>query len=313
MYVSLDAGGMRLLRRDDPSDDGGGPMEDDGGGGPMEDDGGGGPMEDDGGGPMEDDGGGGPMEDDGGGPMEDDGGGPMEDDGGGPSDGDGGPSDGDGGPSDGDGGPSDGDGGPSDAADDVDDDADVERRSIRQLGLLGKRLRISSIPAGATFGSGPRCKFPIPPKLLENVDFLELLGYFMGDGTAYPSSDDGSCRMMLRSAERREVWRYGTRIKLFFPQLRAFIKDVPDEQLDPECKKVEAETRRPQYQLNVSGPTQADENYVVVTDKNRHEWRNPAYLREEIHVPDDVIGAALRPPPGWPGVVVPRRKRETRF
>ena len=184
------------------------------------------------------------------------------------------------------GGPSDGDGGPSDA-DDGDDDADVERRSIRQLGLLGKRLRISSIPAGATFGSGPGCKFPIPLGLLENVDFLELLGYFMGDGTAYPSSDDGSCRMMLRSAERREVWRYGTRIKLFFPQLRAFIKDVPDEQLDPECKKVEAETRRPQYQLNVSGPTQARGNYVVVTGENRHEWRNPAYLREEIHVPDD--------------------------
>ena len=43
-----------------------------------------------------------------------------------------------------------------------------------------------------------------------------------------------SCRMALRSAERPEVLKYGALIKLYFPPLRAFTKEVPDEQLDPE-------------------------------------------------------------------------------
>ena len=34
--------------------------------------------------------------------------------------------------------------------------------------------------------------------------------------------------------ERPEVLKYGALIKLYFPPLRAFTKEVPDEQLDPE-------------------------------------------------------------------------------
>jgi len=127
--------------------------------------------------------------------------------------------------------------------------------------LAGTVLHTSRVPDDSTFGPGVPRACPVPDWIRDSPDFAELLGYFMGDGTAYVSS--GGARLALRSASYGEVERYGRLLAAFFPGLVFTLGRISKAHTDKPGDLTGANTRQGQYDVTARAPTRAERRLIL--------------------------------------------------